>query len=116
SGKAVLGVAAGPSGLSAAYHLRRLGHAVEIFEAGPLAGGMMRFGIPKYRLPRDVLDAEIARILDLGVTLSLNLKVVNILETMTTRGFDAAFLAVGPHIPKPPHLPPAHPPTNPPPL
>ena len=55
------------SGLSAAYHLRRLGHEVEIFEAGPIAGGMMRFGIPKYRLPRDVLDAEIARILDLGV-------------------------------------------------
>src|SRR5262249_62194086 len=97
SGKAVLGVAAGPSGLSAAYHLRRLGHAVEIYEAGPLAGGMMRFGIPKYRLPRDVLDAEIARILDLGVTLDLNTKVVNILESMTMRGFDAAFLAAGAH-------------------
>ena len=69
SGKRVLVVGAGPSGLSAAYHLRRLGHAVEIYEAGPIAGGMMRFGIPKYRLPRDVLDAEIARILDLGVTL-----------------------------------------------
>jgi len=101
----VLVVGAGPSGLSAAYHLRRLGHAVEIFEAGPLAGGMMRFGIPKYRLPRDVLDAEIARILDLGVTLSLNVKVVNILETMTMRGFDAAFLAVGAHIAKRAYIP-----------
>ena len=60
SGKRVLVVGAGPSGLSAAYHLTRLGHAVTIHEAGPLAGGMMRFGIPKYRLPRDVLDAEIA--------------------------------------------------------
>jgi 2-oxoacid:acceptor oxidoreductase delta subunit (pyruvate/2-ketoisovalerate family) len=105
SGKRVLVVGAGPSGLSAAYHLRRLGHAVEIFEAGPLAGGMMRFGIPKYRLPRDVLDAEVARILDLGVTLSLNVKVVNILETMTMRGFDAAFLAVGAHIAKRAYIP-----------
>jgi 2-oxoacid:acceptor oxidoreductase delta subunit (pyruvate/2-ketoisovalerate family) len=105
SGKRVLVVGAGPSGLSAAYHLRRLGHAVEIFEAGPFAGGMMRFGIPKYRLPRDVLDAEIARILDLGVTLSPNVKVVNILETMTMRGFDAAFLAVGAHIAKRAYIP-----------
>jgi 2-oxoacid:acceptor oxidoreductase delta subunit (pyruvate/2-ketoisovalerate family) len=105
SGKRVLVVGAGPSGLSAAYHLRRLGHEVEIFEAGPIAGGMMRFGIPKYRLPRDVLDAEIARILDLGVTLSLNVKVMNILETMTMRGFDAAFLAVGAHIAKRAYIP-----------
>ena len=52
--------APGPSGLSAAYHLTRLGHAVTIHDAGPMAGGMMRFGIPKYRLPRDVLDAEVA--------------------------------------------------------
>ena len=105
SGKHVLVVGAGPSGLSAAYHLRRLGHAVEIYEAGPLAGGMMRFGIPKYRLPRDVLDAEIARILDLGVKLNLNVKVVNILETMTMHGFDAAFLAVGAHIAKRAYIP-----------
>ncbi len=105
SGKRVLVVGAGPSGLSAAYHLRRLGHAVEIYEAGPLAGGMMRFGIPKYRLPRDVLDAEIARILDLGVTLNLNTKVVNILESMTMHGFDAAFLAVGAHIAKRAYIP-----------
>ena len=60
-------VGAGPSGLSAAYHLARLGHAVTIRDAGPIAGGMMRFGIPQYRLPRDVLEAEIERILDLGV-------------------------------------------------
>ena len=67
SGKRVLVVGAGPSGLSAAYHLVRLGHAVTIYDAGPRPGGMMRFGIPTYRLPRDVLDAEIQRILDLGV-------------------------------------------------
>ena len=69
SGKRVLVVGAGPSGLSAAYHLRQLGHRVTIVEAGPFAGGMMRFGIPKYRLPRDVLDAEVKRILDMGVEL-----------------------------------------------
>ncbi len=100
SGKKVLVVGAGPSGLSAAYHLARMGHQVEIHEAGPLAGGMMRFGIPKYRLPRDVLDAEVQRILDLGVTLKLNSKVENIEQSMQQGKFDAAFLAVGAHIAK----------------
>ena len=67
SGKKVLVVGAGPSGLSAAYQLARLGHQVSVHEAGPLPGGMMRFGIPQYRLPRQVLDAEVQRIVDLGV-------------------------------------------------
>jgi NADPH-dependent glutamate synthase beta subunit-like oxidoreductase len=110
SGKHVLVVGAGPSGLSAAYHLARRGHAVTIRDAGPMAGGMMRFGIPRYRLPRDVLDAEIERILDLGVKLELNCKVTSILEAMhdTTApdgGFDAAFLAVGAHIGKRAYIP-----------
>jgi NADPH-dependent glutamate synthase beta subunit-like oxidoreductase len=105
SGKRVLIVGAGPSGLSAAYHLARLGHAVEIHEAGPVAGGMMRFGIPKYRLPRDVLEAEVRRILELGVALKLNAKVANILETMKGGAFDAAFLAVGAHIAKRAYIP-----------
>src|SRR5512144_112702 len=105
SGKRVLVVGAGPSGLSAAYHLRRLGHRVKIVEAGPLAGGMMRFGIPKYRLPRDVLDAEVARILAMGVELELNTKVSDIRATMKEGGFDAAFLAVGAHIAKRAYIP-----------
>ncbi len=105
SGKRVLVVGAGPSGLSAAYHLRRLGHAVTIVEAGPLAGGMMRFGIPKYRLPRDVLDAEVARIVDLGVEIRYGEKVSDIRATMKAGRFDAAFLAVGAHIGKRAYIP-----------
>ena len=105
TGKRVLVVGAGPSGLAAAYHLRRAGHAVTIIEAGPYAGGMMRFGIPKYRLPRDVLDGEIQRILDLGVELQLDTKVADIREAMTAGKFDAAFLAVGAHIAKRAYIP-----------
>ena len=59
-------VGAGPGGLSAAYHLARTGHTVEIFDAGSAAGGLMRTGIPSYRLPRNILDAEISRIMDHG--------------------------------------------------
>ena len=67
TGRRVLVIGAGPSGLSAAYQLAMLGHDVEIRDASPEPGGMMRYGIPEYRLPRDVLDAEVARIVALGV-------------------------------------------------
>lgn len=100
TGKKILIVGAGPSGMSAAYHLRRMGHQVTVHEAGPMMGGMMRFGIPKYRLPRDVLDAEMQRVIEMGVEVKLNSKVDNIQETMQAGGFDAAFLAVGAHIGK----------------
>jgi len=100
SGKRVLVIGAGPSGLSAAYHLARLGHAVEIHEAGPLAGGMMRFGIPRYRLPREVVDGEVQRILDMGVTLQLNSRVDDIPPMLASGGFDACFVAIGAHIAK----------------
>jgi 2-oxoacid:acceptor oxidoreductase delta subunit (pyruvate/2-ketoisovalerate family) len=103
SGKRVLVIGAGPSGLSAAYHLARNGHEVLVRDAGAYAGGMMRFGIPKYRLPREVLDGEVARILALGVRLELNSKVSDIRKAM--QGFDAAFLAVGAHIGKRAYIP-----------
>ena len=100
SGKSVLIVGAGPSGMSAAYHLRRLGHAVTVADAGPAMGGMMRFGIPKYRLPRDVLDAEMQRIVEMGVQVQLDTKIDDIAQAMVDGGYDAAFLAVGAHIGK----------------
>ncbi len=105
SGKHVLVVGAGPSGMSAAYQLRRLGHRVTVKEAGPLMGGMMRFGIPKYRLPREVLEGEMQRIVAMGVTVELGVKVDNIADTMADGKFDAAFLAVGAHIAKRTYIP-----------
>lgn len=103
SGKRVLVVGAGPSGLSAAYHLRRLGHRVLVWDAGPEAGGMMRFGIPKYRLPREILDAEIKRIEDMGVAFEFNKKVENVEDVVAD--FDAVFLAVGAHISRRTNIP-----------
>ncbi|MFA6313968.1 MAG: NAD(P)-binding protein [Sterolibacterium sp.] len=104
SGKRVLVIGAGPAGLSAAYHLQRLGHQAVIVDAAEHAGGMMRYGIPKYRLPRDIIDAEVQRIVDLGVELRLNTKVTNLAEAMR-EGFDAAFLGVGAHIAKRAYIP-----------
>ena len=105
SGRQVLVVGAGPSGLSAAYHLRRLGHAVTLLDAGPKAGGMMRFGIPKYRLPREVLDAEVRSIVDMGVELKLDSRVDDLPATMQAGRCDACFLAVGAHIAKRAYIP-----------
>jgi 2-oxoacid:acceptor oxidoreductase delta subunit (pyruvate/2-ketoisovalerate family) len=114
TGKRVLVVGAGPSGLSAAYHLTRRGHSVTIKDAGAAPGGMMRYGIPKYRLPRDIMDAEVNRILDMGVTLELNTKVTDILAELNEAagghagaggGFDAAFVAVGAHIGRRAYIP-----------
>lgn len=100
SGKRVLVIGAGPSGLSAAYHLRRLGHAVEIHEAGPLPGGMMHFGIPAYRLPREALMQEIGRIEGMGVSIVLNRRVDDLAAAKLAGNFDAVFVAIGAQIGK----------------
>ncbi|MGO8968107.1 MAG: NAD(P)-binding protein [Myxococcaceae bacterium] len=95
SGKRVLVVGAGPAGLSCAYHLRRLGHAVEVRDANPKPGGMMHYGIPAYRLPRPGLEQEIARIEAMGVTFVSNYRVTDVLAEQAAGGFDAVFLALG---------------------
>lgn len=103
SGRRVLVVGAGPSGLSAAYHLTLLGHAVTVADAGAEPGGMMRYGIPRYRLPRDVLDAEIARIIGLGVTLETGRTVTDLDAALEE--YDAVFLAVGAQIGRRAYIP-----------
>jgi 2-oxoacid:acceptor oxidoreductase delta subunit (pyruvate/2-ketoisovalerate family) len=103
TGHRVLVVGAGPCGLAAAYHLARLGHAVTVRDAGAAAGGMMRYGIPAYRLPRDILDAEIARIADLGVTIELNQRVDD--PVLALADFEAVFLAIGAQLSKRAYVP-----------
>lgn len=100
TGKRVLVIGAGPSGLSAAHHLRRLGHDVEIHDAGSLPGGMLHFGIPSYRLPREELMQEIRRIEASGVRIVLDHKVTDVLALQHAGGFDAVFIAIGAHIGK----------------
>ncbi|NLI18020.1 MAG: NAD(P)-binding protein [Actinomycetales bacterium] len=98
TGRRVLVVGAGPSGLSAAYQLALMGHEVEIRDSSPLPGGMMRYGIPSYRLPRDVLDAEIGRIADLGVTMVTDHTVTDLMAEQIEGRFDAVFVAIGAHL------------------
>ena len=100
TGKRVLVVGAGPSGLSAAYHLARRGHKVEIRDAGGEAGGMMRYGIPAYRLPRQMLEAELRRIEALGVRITRGHRVEDLTAEQREGGFDAVFVAVGAHLSK----------------
>jgi NADPH-dependent glutamate synthase beta subunit-like oxidoreductase len=96
----VLVIGAGPSGLSAAYHLARVGHEVEIRDAGSEPGGMMRYGIPAYRLPRDVLDGELRRIAAMGVKFTCEHRVEDLAAEREEGGFDAVFVAVGAHLSK----------------
>ncbi len=96
TGKRVAIVGSGPAGLTAAYYLAKLGHAVTVFEALPEAGGMMRVGIPRYRLPKDILDSEIEDIKSVGVEIVTNCKVES-LDMLRSQGYDAIFLALGAH-------------------
>jgi NADPH-dependent glutamate synthase beta subunit-like oxidoreductase len=94
SGKKAAVVGSGPAGLAAAYYLAKSGHSVTIFEALSQAGGMLRVGIPDYRLPKDILDAEIARIQELGVEIETDTRIES-LDTLVQQGYDALFLALG---------------------
>ena len=96
TGKKVAIVGSGPAGLTAAYYLAKLGHSVTVFEALPEAGGMMRVGIPRYRLPREVLDSEIEGIKSVGVEIKLNSKVES-LDGLRGQGYNAILLAIGAH-------------------
>ena len=91
-------VGSGPAGMSSAYHLARRGYQVTVFEAFPKTGGMLRYGIPDYRLPQNILDAEINRIADMGVEIKLNTSVGNdISMDDLRRDYDAVFVAIGAH-------------------
>jgi len=100
SGRRVLVIGAGPSGLSAAYQLARRGHTVEIHEAGPLPGGMLHFGIPAYRLPREGLLQEVRQIEAMDVRIVLDRKVEDLLAEQQAGHFDAVFVAIGAHVAK----------------
>ena len=96
TGKSVAIIGGGPMGLSAAYFLRQKGHDVTIFDAMPKLGGMLRYGIPEYRLPKDVLDAEIDIIREMGVEMITDTKIGEDISFETVRGdFDAVLLGIG---------------------
>ncbi len=96
TGKRVALVGSGPAGLTAAYYLRKRGHAVTVFEALPQAGGMLRYGIPEFRLPRAVLEQELQDIMAIGVEIHTNVKIES-LDELFAQGYDAVYLAIGAH-------------------
>jgi NADPH-dependent glutamate synthase beta subunit-like oxidoreductase len=94
TGKKVSIIGSGPAGLTAAYYLRKQGHSVTVFEALPLAGGMLRYGIPAYRLPRNVLEAEIRLVKRIGVEVKTGARIDSI-DKLFEQGFDAVLVAIG---------------------
>jgi len=96
TGKKVAVIGSGPAGLTAAYYLAKLGHGVTVYEALPEPGGMMRVGIPAYRLPRDILAGEIDEIKNAGVEIKLNTRVESV-DSLLKDGYNAVFLGVGAH-------------------
>lgn len=106
TGHTVAVIGSGPAGLTAAYYLRRKGHSITVFEEMPELGGMMRFGIPDFRLPKDIVDQEIKQILDLGIELRTEQKMGKDfdLDSLKAEGFEAVFIAVGASLSKRIHL------------
>ncbi len=98
TGKKIAVIGGGPAGLSAAYHLRRKGHAITVYEEKTELGGFMRYGIPGYRVPRDKLDAEIARIINMGITVKTGMRVGRDVKVADLEAnYDAVFWGVGTH-------------------
>ena len=95
TGKRILVIGAGPSGLSAAYHLARMGHTVEVYEASGHAGGLLWSGVPEYRLPKELLEAEFERIARMGVSIRVNYRVKDLLGEKESGKFDAVYLSIG---------------------
>jgi len=93
--KKVMVVGAGPGGLSAAYHLTRMGHTVEVFDSAETAGGLLASGVPDYRLPKEILEAEIDRIVNMGIKLHLNHKIEDVIKEKEEGNFDAVYLSIG---------------------
>ncbi|TET25624.1 MAG: 4Fe-4S dicluster domain-containing protein [Dehalococcoidia bacterium] len=96
TGKKAAVVGSGPGGLTAAYYLAKLGHSVTVFEELAKAGGMMRVGIPDYRLPKNILDGEIEEVKRVGVDIKLNTRIESI-DELSRQGYEAIFLALGAH-------------------
>jgi formate dehydrogenase beta subunit len=96
TGKKVAIVGSGPAGLTAAYYLAKQGHGVTVFEALPFAGGMMRSGIPEYRLPRNVIESEISEIENAGVVIKTGTRIESI-DALMEQGYDAVVVALGTH-------------------
>ena len=105
SGKKVLVVGAGPAGLACAYHLTRMGHAVTIADASDKAGGLLRYGIPRYRLPSEALDGDIKRIEKMGVNFQMNTYIEDLLKAREAGGYDALFVAIGAQLSRDASLP-----------
>jgi NADPH-dependent glutamate synthase beta subunit-like oxidoreductase len=97
TGKNIAVIGSGPAGLTAAFYLRKQGHGITVFESRAKAGGMMRYGIPTFRLPRAILDQEIGDILALGIDIRFNHTLGKdfTLEQLKDRGYDAVFLGIG---------------------
>ncbi|MBQ9931928.1 MAG: FAD-dependent oxidoreductase, partial [Firmicutes bacterium] len=96
TGKSIAIIGGGPFGLSAAYFLRQRGHDITIFDAMPKLGGMLRYGIPEYRLPKEILDEEIRTIERMGVDMQVNTKVgVDITFEAIRKSYDAVLLGIG---------------------
>ena len=98
-GKNVAVIGAGPAGLTAAYYLAREGYGVTVFEALPVAGGMLAVGIPDYRLPKDILEAEVNHIKSVGAKIILDTALGKdfTLQDLKNQGFEAIFIAMGAH-------------------